>query len=57
MPIRRVAGGRIELQNFLALETQTIDRGENAASLKGGEARRYVRRVGVRGRKRLGSKW
>lgn len=28
-----VSGGRIELENFLVLETQTIDRGENAGIL------------------------
>lgn len=43
-----VAGGKIELENFLVLETQTIDRGENAGVLKGGDAPRYVRRVSVR---------
>lgn len=43
-----VAGGRIELENFLVLETQTIDRGENAGTLKGGDAPRNVRRVGLR---------
>ena len=48
-----VAGGRIELENFLVLETQTIDRGESAGSLKGGNAPRYVRRVVVRGSKKL----
>ena len=48
-----VAGGRIELENFLVLETQTIDRGENAGTLKSGDAPRYVRRVVVRGSKKL----
>lgn len=48
-----VAGGRIELENFLVLETQTIDRGENAGTLKGDDAPRYVRRVVVRGSKKL----
>jgi nucleoid DNA-binding protein len=43
-----VAGGRIELENFLVLETQTIDRGENAGTLNSGDAPRYVRRVGLR---------
>jgi hypothetical protein len=38
------------------LETQTIDRGENAGTLKGGDAPRYVRRVVVKGSKRLRSK-
>lgn len=48
-----VAGGRIELENFLVLETQIIDRGENAGTLKSGDAPRYVRQVTVRGSKRL----
>lgn len=49
-----VAGGRIELENFLVLETKTIDRGENVGRLKGGEdAPRYVRRVVVRGSRKL----
>jgi nucleoid DNA-binding protein len=48
-----VAGGRIEIENFLVLETQTIDRGENAGTLTGGHAPRYVRRVVVRGSKKL----
>lgn len=51
-----VAGGRIELENFLVLETQTIDRGENAGTLKGGDAPRYVRRVSLRVGKKLRSK-
>ena len=51
-----VAGGRIELENFLVLETQTIDRGENAGTLKTGNAPRYVRRVIVRGSKKLKEK-
>jgi nucleoid DNA-binding protein len=48
-----VAGGRIEIENFLVLETQMIDRGENAGTLTGGQAPRYVRRVVVRGSKKL----
>lgn len=48
-----VAGGRIELENFLVLETQTIDRGESAGSLKTGDAPRYVRRVSLRISKRF----
>lgn len=51
-----VAGGRIELENFLVLETQTIDRGENVGTLKSGDAPRYVRRVVVRGSKSLKNK-
>jgi len=48
-----VAGGRIELENFLVLETQTIDRGESAGSLKTGDAPRHVRRVSLRISKRF----
>jgi nucleoid DNA-binding protein len=48
-----VADGRIELENFLVLETQTIDRGENAGTLKGGDAPRYVRRINLRMSKKL----
>jgi nucleoid DNA-binding protein len=51
-----VAGGRIELENFLVLETQTIDRGENAGTLKGGDAPRYVQRVSLRVSKKLRSR-
>lgn len=48
-----VAGGKIELEHFLVLETQTIDRGENAGILGDSEAPRYLRRVVVRGSKQL----
>lgn len=48
-----IKGGRIELENFLVLETQTIDRGENSGAPKGGEVLRYVRRVSLRMGKRL----
>jgi nucleoid DNA-binding protein len=48
-----VAGGRIELENFIVLETQIIDRSENAGTLKGGNAPRYVRRVSSRVSKKL----
>lgn len=51
-----IAGGRIELENFLVLETQTIDRGENAGTLKGGDAPRTVRRVTLRASQSLKSK-
>lgn len=50
-----VAGGRIELENFLILETQTIDRGENSGILNGREAPRYIRRIVVRASKKLKS--
>lgn len=48
-----VTGGRIELENFFVLETQTIDRGENAGTLTSGDAPRYVRRVNLRVSKKL----
>lgn len=48
-----VTGGRIELENFLVLETQTIDRGENAGTLNTGDAPRTVRRVNLRVGKKL----
>lgn len=48
-----VAGGRIELENFLVLETQTIDRGEQAGNLNSGEAPRIIRRVSLRLSKQL----
>lgn len=48
-----VAGGKIELENFLVLEAQTIDRGENTGTLTNGEARRIIQRVTLRVSKRL----
>ena len=50
-----VSGGRIELENFLVLETQTIDRGEQRGMLGSVEAPRVIRRVVVRGSKKLKS--
>ena len=48
-----VAGGRIELENFLVLETKTIDRGEQRGTLASGEAPRIIRRVTMRVGKKL----
>ncbi len=48
-----VAGGRIELENFIVLETQTIDRGENSGTLTSGDAPRVIRRVMLRVSKRM----
>jgi nucleoid DNA-binding protein len=48
-----VAGSKIELENFLVLETQTIDRGEHSGTLASGDAPRTIRRVVVRGSKKL----
>lgn len=50
-----VAGGRIELENFLVLETQTIDRGENAGMINGSDAPRIIQRVILRASKQLKS--
>ena len=48
-----VSGGRIELENFLVLETQTIDRGEQCGTLTSGETPRIIRRVTLRMSKKL----
>ncbi len=49
-----VADGKIELENFLVLETKTIDRGEQYIILNTGEVSpRFIRRVTVRASKRL----
>ncbi len=48
-----IGGGRIELENFLVLDVQTIDRGEQRGMLASGEAPRIIRRVVVRGSKCL----
>lgn len=42
------SGGRIELQNFLVLEVQRIDRGERRGMLSTGEPRRVIYRLVVR---------
>ena len=47
------SGGRIELENFLVLEVQRIDRGERRGVLSTGQPRRVIRRVVVRPSKRL----
>lgn len=48
-----VAGKRIELENFLVLEIQTIDRGEQSGALASGKAPRLIRRVTLRVSKKL----
>ena len=52
-----VAGGKIELENFLVLEAQTIDRGDQRGVLSSGSATypapRLIRRLTVRASKRL----
>jgi len=47
------SGGRIELENFLVLEVQRIDRGEQRGMLSTGEPRRVIRRVVVRPSKQI----
>ena len=49
-----VAGGRIELENFLVLETKFIDRGEQRGVLISGVVPpRYIRQVTMRVSKKL----
>jgi len=43
-----VSGGRIELENFIVLETQTIDRGENTGMLSDRKAPHVIRRIVLR---------
>lgn len=50
-----VAGGKIELENFLVMEVQTIDRGEQRGMLSSGDAPRIIRRVSLRVSKKLKS--
>lgn len=47
------SGGRIELENFLVLEVQRIDRGERRGMLSTGEPRRVVHRLVARPSKKL----
>jgi nucleoid DNA-binding protein len=47
------SGGRIELENFLVLEVQRIDRGERRGMLSTGEPRRVIHRLVVRPSKSL----
>lgn len=52
-----VSGGRIELENFMVLETQTIDRGDQPGELTHGAAAisapSIIRRLVIRASKRL----
>ena len=50
------SGGRIELQNFLMLEVQRIDRGERRGMLCTGQPRRVIHRLFIRPSKRLKSR-
>lgn len=50
------SGGRIELENFLVLEVQRIDRGERRGMLNTGQPRRVIHRLMVRPSKRLRSR-
>jgi nucleoid DNA-binding protein len=47
------SGGRIELQSFLVLEVQRIDRGERRGMLSTGQPRRVIYRLFVRPSKQL----
>jgi nucleoid DNA-binding protein len=47
------SGGRVELQNFLVLEVQRIDRGEQRGMLSTGQPRRVIHRLAARSGKRL----
>ncbi len=47
------SGGRIELENFLVLEVQRIDRGERRGMLSSDEPRRVIHRLIVRPSKEL----
>jgi nucleoid DNA-binding protein len=47
------SGGRIELENFLVLEVQRIDRGERRGMLSNGQPRRVIHRLVARPSKRL----
>lgn len=49
-------GGRIELQNFLVLEVQRIDRGPNPGRLTTGPAQRIIHQLVVRPSKRIRKK-
>jgi nucleoid DNA-binding protein len=51
-----VSGGRIELENFLVLEVQRIDRGERRGMLSTGESRQVIHHLVVRSSKRLREK-
>lgn len=42
------SGGRVELENFLVLEVQRIDRGERRGMLSTGEPRQIIHRLVVR---------
>jgi nucleoid DNA-binding protein len=50
------SGGRIELQDFLVLEVQRIDRGERRGMLSSGVPRRIIHRLVVRPSKQLRQK-
>jgi len=47
------SGGRIELENFLVLEVQRIDRGERRGMLSNGQPRQIIHRLVVRPSKKL----
>lgn len=47
------SGGRIELENFLVLEVQRIDRGERRGMLSSGEPRQVIHRLVAHPSRRL----
>jgi len=47
------SGGRIDLENFLVLEVQRVDRGERRGMLSTGEPRQIIHRLVVRPSKKL----
>jgi nucleoid DNA-binding protein len=47
------SGGRIELENFLVLEVQRVDRGERRGMLSTGEPRQIIHQLIVRPSKKL----
>ena len=50
------SGGRIELENFLVLEVQRVDRGERRGMLSTGQPRQVIHRLVVRPSKHLREK-
>lgn len=51
-----VTGGRIELQNFLVLETLKIDRGNDHNELENSVIPQHIKRITLRASKRLRKK-
>jgi nucleoid DNA-binding protein len=47
------SGGRIELENFLVLEVQRVDRGKRRGMLSSGQPRRVIYRLVIRSSREL----